>query len=153
MNWEAIGAVGELIGSVAVVLTIAYLAVQIRQSGKASISVSTNQSRSAVTDVIGAISSNTDAVNTYSQGLLDRDSLERHEKIRFDLIIFQQLRCIETIFLEYREGLLPKEVFEGQWRGEQAILRTKGGRESWSKQRNFVAREFMEWVDDHIDKD
>ena len=119
MNWEAIGAVGELIGSVAVVLTIAYLAVQIRQSGKASISVSTNQSRSAVTDVIGAISSNTDAVNTYSQGLLDRDSLERHEKIRFDLIIFQQLRCIETIFLEYREGLLPKEFLKANGGGSK----------------------------------
>jgi len=153
MNWEAIGAVGELIGSLAVVLTIAYLAVQIRQSGKASISVSTNQSRSAVTDVIGAISSNTEAVKTYTQGMLDPGSLELHERVRFDLIIFQQLRVIETIFLEYQGGLIPKEVFEGQWRGEQSILRTKGGRESWNRQKNFVARKFMVWVDENIDRD
>ena len=32
MNWDAIGAVGEIIGALAVVVTLAYLAVQIRAS-------------------------------------------------------------------------------------------------------------------------
>ena len=32
MNWEAIGAVGELVGAIAVVATLAYLAMQIRQN-------------------------------------------------------------------------------------------------------------------------
>ncbi|MFT4614617.1 MAG: hypothetical protein ACI9NT_001764 [Bacteroidia bacterium] len=124
MNRDAIGAIGELIGSLAVVLTLAYLAVQNRQSGKATISTSTNHSRLAVTDVISAITANTDAVKAYTQGMHDRDSLEIPKHVRFDLIIFQQLRAIEAIFLEYQSGLTPKEVFEGQWRGEQSILRT-----------------------------
>ncbi len=34
MNWEAIGAIGELLGAVAVVLTLAYLAVQVRQNSE-----------------------------------------------------------------------------------------------------------------------
>ena len=153
MNWEAIGAVGELVGSLAVVLTLAYLAFQIKQSGKAAISVSTNQSRTAVTDIMRAITSSTDAVKTYTAGLHERESLELHERVRFDLIIFQQLRVIETLFLEYREGLVPKEVFDGQWRGEQSILRTAGGRDSWEVQRTFVAKSFSEWVDQNLDKD
>ncbi|MEN8374802.1 MAG: hypothetical protein ABFS34_05080 [Gemmatimonadota bacterium] len=33
-NWEAIGAVGEIVGAVAVVLTLLYLAKQIRQSSR-----------------------------------------------------------------------------------------------------------------------
>ena len=32
MNWEAIGAIGEIVGAVAVLLTIFYLALQIRQN-------------------------------------------------------------------------------------------------------------------------
>lgn len=35
MNWDAIGAIGEIIGATAVFLTLAYLALQIRQSTKA----------------------------------------------------------------------------------------------------------------------
>ena len=35
MNWEAIGAIGELVGAVGVIATLAYLAVQIRQNSQA----------------------------------------------------------------------------------------------------------------------
>jgi hypothetical protein len=36
MNWDALGAVGELVGATTVVLTLGYLALQIRQSSKSS---------------------------------------------------------------------------------------------------------------------
>jgi hypothetical protein len=88
MNWEAIGAVAELVGSFAVVITIAYLVIQVRQNTKSAKSTSTNQSRAAAVEVIGAISSNTDAVKTYTQGMVDRVSLEIHERVRFDLILY-----------------------------------------------------------------
>jgi hypothetical protein len=42
MNWEAIGAVGEIVGAVAVILTLIYLAAQIRQN--------TNSVRAAAVD-------------------------------------------------------------------------------------------------------
>jgi hypothetical protein len=32
MNWEALGAIGETVGAVAVVVTLGYLAVQIRRN-------------------------------------------------------------------------------------------------------------------------
>jgi hypothetical protein len=152
MNWDAIAAVGELIGSLTVIITVLYLAVQVKQSSRIAKSVSTNQSRTAVTDVIGSITSNTDAVKTYAAGLHDREGLEVHERIRFDLMIYQQLRVIETIFLEFQEGLMPEEVWESQWNGEKAILRTKGGRAAWEAQKTFVAKSFMEWVDVNLDR-
>ena len=37
MNWDAIGAIGEIIGAIAVVATLGYLATQIRQSRKATL--------------------------------------------------------------------------------------------------------------------
>ena len=36
MNWEAIGAVGEILGAIAVVLTLGYLAVQVRHAKNAT---------------------------------------------------------------------------------------------------------------------
>ena len=35
MNWDAIGAIGEVVGALAVFITLGYLAVQIRQNTKA----------------------------------------------------------------------------------------------------------------------
>ena len=34
MNWDALGAIAELVGAIAVLLTLIYLAVQIRQNNK-----------------------------------------------------------------------------------------------------------------------
>ncbi len=34
MNWDALGAVGEIVGAVAVVATLVYLSIQIRQNTK-----------------------------------------------------------------------------------------------------------------------
>ena len=44
MNWEAIGATGEIIGAVGVIVTLVYLAIQIRQN-TASLKSSTLQAR------------------------------------------------------------------------------------------------------------
>jgi len=36
MNWEAIGAIGEIVGAIGVIITLVYLAVQIRSSARAT---------------------------------------------------------------------------------------------------------------------
>ena len=33
MNWDAIGAIGEILGAIVVIATLGYVAVQIRQNG------------------------------------------------------------------------------------------------------------------------
>ena len=36
MNWEAMGAIGEVIGAAGVIITLLYLGLQIRSSGRAT---------------------------------------------------------------------------------------------------------------------
>ena len=36
MNWEAIGAVGELVGAAGIIVTLLYLSFQVRQNSKLS---------------------------------------------------------------------------------------------------------------------
>ena len=37
MNWDAIGAMGEIFGAIAVLTTVAYLAIQVRRSNELSL--------------------------------------------------------------------------------------------------------------------
>ena len=51
MNWEALGAIGEIVGAIAVIATLGYLAVQIRHNSRsveASTRVSVGQARREV---------------------------------------------------------------------------------------------------------
>ena len=55
MNWEAIGAIGEVVGASAVFISLLYLALQIRNSRRSDQIVAAAGAASAVHDWIGQI--------------------------------------------------------------------------------------------------
>jgi len=150
MNWDAIGAVAEAIGSIAVFITLGYLALQIRQANRIARSTSKNQYKSGALDTLSSISGDSEASKIYTTGMVDPDSLTLDERVRFDLMIFQTLRVTESAFFEYKEGLLSAELWGSQWRGELKVLSTAGGRASWVRQKDLLATSFMEWVDENL---
>lgn len=87
MNWDAIGAVGELVGAVAVVVTLVYLALQIRHN--------TNQSRAsshhAISDSLNQLNmmfgQSGEMSELWLSGLQDRSSLTDVQRWQFDSIL------------------------------------------------------------------
>lgn len=146
MNWDALGAIGELIGSAAVVMTLAYLAIQTKHNSKAAQSNSTNQSRAALTDVMGTIAGDSEAMAVYYTGMTDPASLDPQQRVRFDTFIFLQLRATEAMFWERRDNMLSDELWQAQWRGQQRVLTSRGGRESWLRQQDFVSTQLKDWI-------
>ena len=147
MNWEAIGAIAELVGSFAVVGTIAYLVVQIRQSTKFAKIDAAQQLRSGMNDVLRGISDNTDTLRAYEKGLTEPSALERSEKIRFDLIVLQMLRVAESLYLLYADDYLSDESWESTLSSLLVVLSTEGGQQSWQRQRGNMSTSFKGHLD------
>ena len=53
MNWDAVGAVGELVGAVAVVATLVYLARQVQASNRTSAIESRVSNQRSYSDFLG----------------------------------------------------------------------------------------------------
>lgn len=51
MNWDAIGAVGEILGALAVFVSLIYLATQTKQNARALKSASSHQIRESISDL------------------------------------------------------------------------------------------------------
>ena len=93
MNWEAVGAIGEIVGAVAVLWTLYYLAAQIRMQNRqleksndharAQTSVHINDQALSVFDVLMR---DKDFVRTYSKGMNNRP-LDEQEAIQFSSFI------------------------------------------------------------------
>ncbi len=65
MNWDAIGAIGEILGAIAVLGTLIYLAAQIRQN-TASVTTATYESMMAgITDINLVVASNPEVASSY----------------------------------------------------------------------------------------
>jgi len=94
MNWEAIGAIGEIIGAGGVIVTLAYLAVQIRQNSL-QLARSVEATRVAADDAVvrgfdiwrHMVAVDGELSSIYVRGMQDLASLSPAERHRFNHVL------------------------------------------------------------------
>ena len=101
MTIQELGSIGELVGAVATIATLVYLATQIRQNSKiitASTAASTRERQIEVSRIIGT---NVEAARVWRVGLSDRAALTADEMQQLDgLVHLSFTSLLET----YRNG-------------------------------------------------
>ena len=112
MNWTAISTISELVGAVVVVVSLWYVAVQIRQNTKAALA----SSRQGLLDAdLGLIS---DYMNYALDPHLIGDEVELtpEDERRFTWMVVKALRIREFAWHQYKSGTLDEE----SWRSYMA---------------------------------
>jgi hypothetical protein len=148
MNWDAIGAIGEVIGALAVFLTLGYLAVQIRQNTKAVRASALDSSVNAVNAVRFAVFESAEVTAIYRKGLANPDELDDNEKTRFRLLVHTVLWSIWNIYAQTEYGGLSTSTWAAQIPLLDRIMNSQGGVWFWD---NFKM-EFDEKFRDEVDK-
>ena len=141
INWEAVGALAELAGALAVVLTLIYLAVQLRQNSallKASIAASTRESTNQLT---GLLASNREALRVFYAGLDGRGTMTKEDREHFDAMMSLY---IEALLQSYQQ-----EFDEGLQRADW-MLQKKGLIEFWDTYRSLYGEGFKDYIDGRI---
>jgi hypothetical protein len=147
VNWEAVGAIGEVVGAAAVVISLLYLAVQIRHSTAVARAATRHElSR----DMQGLAS---DLLNTPDMArLLQRhfagESLEPHELTRLQARAFRDFHFCYNAFDQYREGMLN----ETEWHAirenhKQLLLYAPAYRDYWNSERTLFSSRFQDEMD------
>ena len=92
MNWEAIGAVGEVVGALGVIASLSYLAIQIRTTRLSDQRRALELQHLTYNDVRQSIFESEDLSRIFMDGLNDPDSLTDYERFRF-------MAISETMFM------------------------------------------------------
>src|SRR5437867_2108556 len=116
MNWDAISAISQLVGSIAVVLSVLYLAVQVHRSTRVAKLATQDAAATALRDVTKPFMENAELERIWRVGLEDLSALSAEDRARFFHAIYQFLKAFETIHFHYVYGLMDKELWDG-WRG------------------------------------
>ena len=150
MNWDALGAIAELIGSIAVIVTLIYLSVQLRHNTKSTRLVSSQALTTTFSDFLGQLSSDSETANIYLRGLKDDSELTKEERFRFDTLILQMLRQADVHYHSFLEGAIPKGLWEVTEAGYMQVFSQPGARASWKRQSQFFSAAFREHVEHNI---
>lgn len=152
MNWEAIGAIGEILGAIGVIVTLGYLAVQIRQNS-ASVRASTLQHMTeASASLHDLLASNADLGRIIHAGAGDLGALTSDERLRFQSFMMGFLRRLEHIQRESSQRRVSHEEWAGLLASAISVMSQPGSLEWWAENSQRFNPEFAEWLDRELAK-
>lgn len=112
MNWEAIGAIGEILGAMAVLATLLYLAAQIRQNSRFVQAATYHSTTRARNDFNFAVATTPDLSALLMRAGDKGVTLDAEEQQRFDAVMWGLFNLFEDSFVQRTHGLLTRESWE-----------------------------------------
>lgn len=148
MSIAELGALGEFIGSLVVLITLVYLAVQVRQTKLSVQSASHAQGAASMNQINIGIASDADFAQVVNRGLVDADSLDTIEWTRFGFFLTAMFHVFQQHFLDAGKGLGDPRVWQGEERAMQELLSVPGVDKWWTEfPSNPYSQEFRAHVE------
>ena len=113
MNWNAIGAVGEILGAIAVFVSLIYLALQTRNNTRALRSSAFHQVRESFSEVSLAMAADPDLAVLVDRAIRNDQGLTENEIIRYNYFLTTFVRRGESAYFQSSEGTLQMEAWKG----------------------------------------
>ena len=124
MNWDALGAIAELLGAVGVIASLFYVASQIRRNSGA-LEASTNQAVADATQQRLLVPAQSpELAAALAKGLSDTSTLSPGERVQLDFFARSTFRGVQNAFFQHRRGFISDEV----WRDYEAVLQVTARR-------------------------
>lgn len=146
MNWEAINATAQFISSIAVVVSLWYLAVQVHRSNRIAKLSAQEAATTALREVTRPFTENTEVARIWRAGLEDLDSLSAEETARFFHAAFQFLKAMETIHFHHVYGLMEEQIWRGWSNLYKHYLATPGLRFYWETRHDLFSERFQQFI-------
>ena len=126
MNWEAVQAIAELCAALAVLASLAYLAVQIRQNTASVQSSTVARSSEILNRIRNHLWVDPEAMRIYLLALSGEEIEDGIDSVRARMFLVALARDYEAMFHQYVSGELPEGMWEG-WRQEMLLVFTTPG--------------------------
>ena len=147
MNAEAISVWAQLIASTGVIISLFYLAAQVRQNTRSSRAIVVDSLAKSMHDLAFAMAKNDALLMIFTTTLQDWNSATELERARAASFVLGYFKLFENAWFQMRKGTLERE----QWEGYDAFLRTvwvqPGVKTWWTMRRMFFASGFREYVE------
>src|SRR6266850_4595759 len=104
MNWEMISAVGQMLGAMGVIISIIYLAAQIRNQNKESQRSAMNVLTTHWSDLNRTLVENSEMAALWLRALRSFDELDGPSKLKFGAHLGRFLRFADSLYLGVLDG-------------------------------------------------
>jgi len=150
MNWEAVGAISQIVGTVLVGITLIYLAVQLRQNTSALKSSTFLAISTLMGSTMEVYATHSDLAPLLIKAQAGLDELSPAERARFGFLMMMAFRRVETVVVQRHLGFIDRELTAGFERSALSLFNSKGNRQWWDTSKSAFSNVFSAWIDENL---
>ena len=140
MNWDAVGAIAESVGALGVIVSLIYLALQVRQNTTQDRINRFHETSSTLQDGF-AVLYHPGNPQIWYKGHFRPDELDEEDAHTFRLFMERSLYNVQNFVYQHEHGLIDQEVFESTMsQMRELLIETPGGSSFWKNRRHMYTK-------------
>jgi hypothetical protein len=147
LDWEAVSGVAEIVGAIAVVVTLIYLARQIRQNTGALRSTATQAASDQAAESYRTLATDPVLAGIFIRGLERPEELSDVETAQFNSLWMHVCFNMQNWYVQTHEGFLDGSLLESWSRIMRPISVLPGFQAFWQQRRHIYTPEFGAFID------
>jgi hypothetical protein len=145
---QELGNIGDFIGGIGVVVTLLYLAVQIRQNSRTVKAASAQAMLSSLAQTLSSLGASSQAARVFVIGQTDVDQLTDDEQAQFALWLLGWFRILEQAYYQYRLGGLDPVLWDGHAAQLRSTMQSPAVRRWWAVRGPLFHPAFRRFIDE-----
>jgi hypothetical protein len=147
MSLEQLGVIANIIGAIAIVVTLWYLAVQIKENARSSRSAAVTDATTAMQAFYQELGTNPETCKLFLTAVTNPDSLSQQQQFQYLMLMHSCFLGFQRSFFLAREGTLDIALRDSIGTAMHAINRSPGMHLYWRQRRAYFQPEFVDWVE------
>ncbi len=147
MNWDAIGAIGEILGAMGVIVTLGYLAVQIRQSTQSSREAAGRATIDTINKLNFSFVEQSDVAELFLRGGSDRGDLDPPEALRLHVYLMSMFLLYQNAYFHAQRSEIEPHIWQMLESTLYELLSRPGFASWWEANQRRLSSEFVQHVE------
>lgn len=146
-NMQVFELIANTIGTVAVLLTVVYLALQIKRSTAATYSQTYQNATQALGEMAAICGESKEKAQLFSVGMTEPKKLDEAEYLQFAYLGVSLFRRYENVFFQYKQGMIDDDFWLGHRDNLLWFFHQAGTQIWWQERRSGFSRSFRDFLE------
>ena len=147
MKLDEWASIAEIIGAVAVVVSLVYVGIQVNDSAGAARSASANDANVALQEWYMQTGSDQQTSTLLYRGLVSQQALPDEEEFQFLMMTHGFFLAVQNSYLLAQEGTIDAELRNSLKNAIHGIQNLPGMTRYWRQRKSYLHAGFVEWVE------
>ena len=153
LKLSKLASIAEIIGSIAVVISLIYVGVQVNDSASAVRSAAANDANVAMQSWYLQIGSNQQTSNLWWKAITSEEALSNEEEFQFLMMTHAAFLGFQNSYLLAEEGTIDPELREAITSAILGVKDLPGMIRYWRQRKSYLHADFAVYVDELITRD